>query len=237
MFITGGGSGIGHAMAGGFADAGYRVTIAGRNQKRLAASGHAFIVLDVCDAEAVQAALAEAGPIDVFCANAGAVETAPALKASPDLWRQMLSQNLSSVFYCAQAALPGMVGRGWGRFIVTGSTASLKGYRYASAYAAAKHGVLGFVRSLALELADTGVTANVLCPGYTDTDIIGDAVAQLSARRSIALDEAAKLFTDANPMHRLIAPNEVAGAAVWLASAAGASINGQAIAIDGGETA
>jgi NAD(P)-dependent dehydrogenase (short-subunit alcohol dehydrogenase family) len=224
-------------MARAFAAAGYRVSIAGRNEARLKACGLPYAMLDVNDSDAIARTVALYGPIDVFCANAGGATTSPALKTSAENWQDMLRLNLSSVFHCAQAAIPPMIERGWGRFIVTGSTASLKGYRHASAYAAAKHGVLGFVRSLALETAHLGVTVNVLCPGYTDTDIITDAVDQISARKGIALAEAAKVFTEPNPMHRLISPQEVAAAAVWLASDAAASVNGQAIAIDGGETA
>lgn len=237
VFVTGGASGIGHAIACAFRDAGADVQIAGRNEARLKKAGFSYITMDVCDPQAVPAALRQSGRIDVFVANAGGAETSPAMKTTRELWASMLALNLSSVHHCAQAALPPMIERGWGRFIVIGSTASLKGYRYASAYAAAKHGALGYVRSLALELAKTGVTANAICPGYTDTPMIARAIDNIAASVNRKPDESAKVFSDTNPMGRLVSPREVAAAALWLASDEAAAVNGQAIAIDGGETA
>lgn len=237
VLVTGGSAGIGLAIAQAFASDGYDVTICGRDAQRLRDAKLPHVVLDVCDAVATAEALRQLGPIDIFIANAGGAETAPALKMPREMWDRMLALNLTSVFHGAQAALPSMIARGWGRFIVVGSTASLKGYRYVSAYAAAKHGALGFLRSLALELAQTGVTANMLCPGYADTPMIAQAVDTIASKTKRTRDEAAAAFTDANPMKRLIQPKEVAAAALWLASDAAASVNGQAIAIDGGETA
>jgi NAD(P)-dependent dehydrogenase (short-subunit alcohol dehydrogenase family) len=237
VLVTGGSSGIGLAIAQGFACAGHHVTICGRDAQRLRDTHLPHIVLDVCDEAATAEALRQIDPIDIFVANAGGAETAPALKTPRELWDRMLALNLTSLFTGARAALPPMVARGWGRFIVVGSTASLKGYRYVSAYAAAKHGALGFVRSLALELAQSGVTANMLCPGYSDTPMIAQAIDTIAGKTNRSHDVAAATFTAANPMGRLIQPAEVAAAALWLASDAAASVNGQAIAIDGGETA
>jgi len=236
-FVTGGGSGIGLAIAHAFRDAGHEVLISGRDETRLRAAGLPYFVMNVCDAGAVADCLRRAGRIDIFVANAGGAVTAPALRTSREVWDRMIALNLTSVFHCAQAALPAMVERGWGRFIAMGSTASLKGYRYAGAYAAAKHGVLGFVRSLALELAKTGVTANAICPGYTDTPLVAEAIEAVARKKNLTRDEAAAVFTATNPMGRLVSPAEVAGAALWLASDEAASVNGQAIAVDGGGTA
>ena len=237
VMVTGGSAGIGQAIACAFRDAQHEVVITGRDEKRLRASGFPYFVADVCDDEAMRTAIRRAGPIDIFVANAGGATTSSALRTSREDWDRMLALNLTSAFVCAQAVLPSMIERGWGRFVALGSTASFKGYRYVSAYAAAKHGLLGFVRSLALELAKTGVTANAICPGYTDTPMLASAIQFAAAKTKTTKVDAAKAFTSANPMGRLIAPDEVAAAALWLASEAAASVNGQAVAIDGGETA
>ncbi|RJF85946.1 SDR family NAD(P)-dependent oxidoreductase [Sphingomonas cavernae] len=237
VLVTGGATGIGLAIARAFRAAGHDVMIAGRDSARLEASGFAHLAFDVCDEMAVAEALRAAGPIDIFVANAGGVVTAPVLTTSREDWERMLHLNLTSVWLCARAAVPPMIERGWGRFIAVASTAALKGYAYAGAYAAAKHGALGLVRSLALELAQTGVTANAICPGYTDTPMLRDAIDKVVDRTGRSAEDAASFFTKANPMRRLVAAEEVAGAALWLASDAAASVNGQAIAIDGGETA
>jgi NAD(P)-dependent dehydrogenase (short-subunit alcohol dehydrogenase family) len=234
--VTGGGSGIGLAVALALARTGYAVVIAGRDERKLKATGLEFVRMDVTDEQSVEAALAQCGPVDVFIANAGGAETAPWLKTSRDMFERMLALNLTSAHLCARAALPGMIARGSGRFIAIGSTASLKGYAYTSAYSAAKHGLLGYVRSLAAELAQTGVTANVVCPGFTDTPLVADAAAKVGARTGKAAQETLAAFAAKNPLGRLIRPDEVAAAVLWLASDEAAAVNGQAIVIDGGET-
>jgi len=235
-FVTGGSSGIGFAIAKAFASEGYNVIIAGRTVSRLEESGFTFVEMDVTDEQSVIHGVKAAGPIDVFIANAGAAATAPALKTNRETWDQMIAVNLTSAYLCAREALPQMVDRGWGRFIAIASTSSLKGYAYTGAYAAAKHGVLGWVRTLALELAKTGVTANAICPGFTDTQLVDDALDNIIAKTGRARDDALKALVKDNPMGRLIAPEEVASATLWLASDGAASVNGQAITIDGGET-
>ncbi len=236
-FVTGGGSGIGLAIATSFAARGDKVTIAGRTASRLKDSGLSYIEMDVTDEQSVADGVKAAGPIDIFVANAGAAMTAPALKTDRRDWDWMISVNLTSVYLCAREAIPHMHAQGWGRFIAIASTASLKGYAYTGAYTAAKHGVLGWIKTLALELAKTGVTANAICPGFTDTALVSDALDNIVAKTNRSRDDALAAFVKDNPLGRLIRPDEVAAAALWLASEGAASVNGQAIVIDGGETA
>ncbi len=235
VLVTGGGSGIGLAIAMAFADAGYGVTIAGRDANKLKAAGLKYVEMDVTDEASVFSGVKSAGPVDIMIANAGAVTTAPALKTDRALWDHMIATNLTSVYLSARATAPAMVERGWGRFIAIASTASLIGYAYSSAYSAAKHGVLGWIKSLAIELAKTNVTANAICPGFTDTPLIDNTLETISSKTGRTRDDALTQFTKANPQGRLVAPAEVAAAALWLASDGAASVNGQAITIDGGE--
>lgn len=230
--VTGGSSGIGLAIAKTLAAAGHHVTIAARDRAKLEASGFAFVDMDVTDTASIAAGLKRAGEIDIFIANAGTAKTAPVLKTTRAVWNDMLALNLTSVFDCAQAALPGMLARGWGRFVVVGSTASLKGYPNASAYAAAKHGAVGFVRSLALELAGTGVTANAVCPGYVATPMLDRAVDAIAARVGCSREEAAARFAQQNPSGKLITPAEVATEVLALC-AEDAKANGEAVLVDG----
>lgn len=239
IFITGGGSGIGQSIAQSMANAGYRVTVAGRNLDRLKASGFDYIQMDVTDPVSIKTGYDKAcgkAPIDIFIAGAGAAQTAPAMRTSSDLWDAMINVNLTSIHRCAQVACPSMIDRGWGRFIAISSTAGLKGYRYTSAYAAAKHGVIGYIKCLALELAKTGVTANALCPGFTDTPLIDRAIDIITTATGRSESDARASFASSNPMEKLVTPDEVASAALWLSGEGASAINGQAIAIDGGET-
>ena len=233
--ITGGGSGIGFAIAKALAVDGVAVTVAGRNEAKLKESGFPFVRIDVTDEASVRAVVKEAGVVDICVNNAGFAATAPSLKTTRAVWDEMIALNLTSAFLCSQAVAPAMIERGWGRFIAVASTASLKAYAYTGAYAAAKHGLLGWVKTLALEHAKTGVTFNAICPGFTDTPLIGDAVTAIVKGTGRSVDDARSAFTKANPMGRLVDPAEVASAAVWLAGDGAASVNGQAIVIDGGE--
>jgi len=233
--VTGGGSGIGLAIARGLLAAGHDVVIAGRDEAKLKAAGLPHIVVDVTDEASIAAAAPAAGPVDIFIANAGAAPTALSLKTSRAMWDETLAVNLTSVFSCAQIFAPPMIDRGWGRFIAIASTASHRAYPYTGAYAAAKHGVLGWIRTLALEHAKSGVTFNAVCPGFTDTPLIAGAVARVAAKTGGDIDAAKRALAKDNPMGRLVAPEEVAAAVAYLASEAAAAVNGQSIVIDGGE--
>jgi NAD(P)-dependent dehydrogenase (short-subunit alcohol dehydrogenase family) len=244
--VTGAGTGIGAATAIAFARAGVRVSIAGRRMEPLkqtkAALGEragALVTMDVADEAAVAKGVAqieaEAGPIDILVNNAGKASSAPFEKTESALWAEMLASNLSSVFLVTRAILPGMSRRGRGRVINVASTAGLTGYAYVSAYVAAKHGVIGLTRSLALEYARRGVTVNAVCPGYTDTPLVADAVANIVAKTGRGADEARSTLAKVNPMQRLVTPDEVADSILWLASTGASAINGQAVGVAGGE--
>lgn len=246
--VTGAGSGIGTAIALALAEAGAKVTLAGRRREPLQAlasnlpKGSCFIAdgFDVTDIGAIRSGLekvrAAFGPVSILVNNAGEAPSAPFEKTSLDMWSHVLSVDLTGVFNVTQAVLPDLKARGTGaRIINIASTAGLTGYAYVSAYCAAKHGVIGLTRSLALELAKKGVTANAVCPGFTDTPIIARSIAEIVAKTGRSKEQALAEFTKANPQGRLIRPEEVANTVLWLASPDAGSINGQAIAISGGE--
>jgi len=237
--VTGGGSGIGAAVAKRLLADGLRVTLMGRSQERLqaqqAALGDVAVqVCDVADEDGVTDAFAAVGDVDVLVNNAGQVETAPLARTSLELWQRLLTVNLTGTFLCSRAVLPGMLARRNGRIVNIASTAALKGYAYVAAYCAAKHGVLGLTRSLALEVAAKGVTVNAVCPGYTETDIVASAVSNIVAKTGRTPEQALGELAKANPQGRLTQPDEVADTVAWLVH--NAAVNGQAIAVDGGET-
>lgn len=252
VLITGAGSGIGAAIARDFALSGANVTLSGRRHEPLAAlaaeldqaSGRkaCFVAsgFDVTNAQTIstglQAAQAAFGPVSILINNAGEAPSAPFEKTSLEMWSQVLAVDLTGVFQVTQAVLPDLKAYGANaRIINIASTAGLTGYAYVSAYCAAKHGVIGLTRALALELATKGITVNAVCPGFTDTPIIREAIAQIMQKTGRSEEEALAHFVKANPQNRLIKPEEVAHTVLWLASPDAASINGQAIAVAGGE--
>jgi 3-hydroxybutyrate dehydrogenase len=238
--VTGGGSGIGAAIARRLLAEGLRVTLMGRSLERLqhacAELGDVAVqACDVADEASVSAAFAAVGDVDVLVNNAGQVETAPLARTSFELWQRMLNVNLTGTFLCSRAVLPAMLARQQGHIVNVASTAALKGYAYVAAYCAAKHGVLGLTRALALEVAAKGVTVNAVCPGYTETDIVAQAIENIVAKTGRTPQQARAELAQVNPQARLIEPQEVAATVAWLVGAA--SVNGQAIAVCGGETA
>jgi NAD(P)-dependent dehydrogenase (short-subunit alcohol dehydrogenase family) len=243
--VTGAARGIGAEIAHALAAEGAKLTLLGRKRTaleaiaaRLPGTGHGAVVADVSDPAQVAAAFAEAqarGPVHVLVNNAGQAETAPFARTTLELWQRMLAVNLTGTFLCTQAALPGMLVSGWGRVVNIASTAGLKGYAYVAAYAAAKHGVIGLTRSLALEVAKKGITVNAVCPGYTETDILRDGIANVVAKTGMSQAEALAHFTAGNPQGRIVQPCEVADAVRWLCGGAAASVTGQAISVSGGE--
>ncbi|HYG85070.1 MAG TPA: SDR family NAD(P)-dependent oxidoreductase [Azospirillum sp.] len=237
--VTGAGRGIGAAVARALAAEGARLTLLGRTREPLerlgAELGAAVVQADVTDDAALARAFAEAGPVDILVNNAGTAVTAPFGKTDRDLWDSMLAVNLTSVFSCCKLALPGMVERGWGRIVTVASTAGLRGYAYCAAYAAAKHGVIGLTRTLALETARSGVTVNAVCPGFTDTEMIAASLERIRAKTGRSHADALAELTRTNPQGRLVRPEEVADAVAWLCRPASASVTGQVVAVAGGE--
>lgn len=237
--VTGGGTGVGAQIARTLAEAGAKVTIMGRSEAPLKAQGLPYQLCDVTDASAVQAAFeaarAERGSVEIMVANAGAAESVPFAKMTPDHLNAMLAVNLIGVSNCWQAALPDMKAAGWGRMIAVASTASQKGYPYVAAYCAAKHGVLGLTRALSVELAATGITVNALCPGFIETPLLERSIANIVGTTGMSEEQAAKSLKAGNPQKRFIQTDEVAGAALWLCTEAARSVNGHALSISGGE--
>jgi NAD(P)-dependent dehydrogenase (short-subunit alcohol dehydrogenase family) len=245
--VTGAGRGIGAAIARRLAADGATLTLLGRHGATLRALATQLpptaqarvLVCDVTDAPAVARAwqMLEAAAADVHLLvnNAGQADSAPLVRTSDELWQRMLAVNLTGTFNTTRAALPAMLRAGWGRIVNVASTAGQRGYAYVAAYAAAKHGVIGLTRSLALEVATRGITVNAVCPGFTDTDLLNDSIANVVAATGRDAEAARAEFMRHNPQGRLVRPDEVADAVAWLCSTAAGSVNGQSLSISGGE--
>jgi NAD(P)-dependent dehydrogenase (short-subunit alcohol dehydrogenase family) len=244
--ITGGGTGIGAAIAVALSAAGAAVSLVGRRAaplEELAANIEraCAIVADVTSegdtASMVETARATHGPIDILVANAGAAESAPIGRLDLAHWQRMLGVNLTGAFLSARAALPDLTrkGAGGGRIVLMASTAGLKGYPYVAAYCAAKHGVVGLARALAVELAAAGVTVNAVCPGFTETPLLEASLANIASKTGRSRGEAQAELKRLNPQGRFVKPEEVADTVLWLCTPAAQAVTGQAISVSGGE--
>lgn len=247
--VTGGGRGIGAAVAAALAAQGAAVTVMGRNRDNLQshAAGleaehgrpSAFEVVDLADPAQIEHAFASAtarlGPPTVLVNNAGIALPAPFHRTDLDLWNKVFAVDATAPFLCTRQVLKGMIGAGFGRIVTISSTAGLTGYPYVAAYCAAKHATIGMTRALAREVAKTGVTVNCVCPGYTDTDIVTNALDNITAKTGMPREQALAEIVSHNPQGRLIEPREVADAVAWLCQPGSGSVTGQSILVAGGE--
>ncbi len=245
--VTGGGRGIGAAIAEKLARAGMRLTIVGRDEKTLQSQAAQLREIttvhthtcDVTKPDSIALAFASAsqtlGPISVLVNNAGQAESQAFIKTDLALWQKMLDVNLTSAFLCSQTVLPEMLETGWGRIVNVASTAGLVGYAYIAAYVAAKHGMVGLTKALAMELIQKNITVNAVCPGYTETDIVQAAIATIVEKTGRSQTEARHEIIKHNPQRRIVQPEEVAETVLWLCQPNSGSVTGQAIAIAGGE--
>jgi NAD(P)-dependent dehydrogenase (short-subunit alcohol dehydrogenase family) len=242
--VTGGGRGIGRAIVEAFAGRGLKVSALGRNERVLKAMLRdgtivTYAPVDVTNerdmAEEFARVAEYAGPIDILVANAGGAESAPFAKTGPDQFRRMFELNVMGVVHSIRGVLDSMVRRGAGRIVVVASTAGLKGYGYVSAYCAAKHAVVGLVRSLAIETAKTGVTINAVCPGYTDTELVRESLDRISQKTGRSRESALATMLRDNPQGRLVRPQEVAAAVLYLCSPEAAAVTGTTLVVAGGE--
>jgi NAD(P)-dependent dehydrogenase (short-subunit alcohol dehydrogenase family) len=240
--ITGGAAGIGHAIAKELSAAGAKITILARNFERAQKAADALplaqaIAVDVTDAQSVNRAFETCckDNLDILVNNAGAAKSASFEKTDLDLWQSMLAVNLTGPFLCAQAALPRLKAAPRGHIINIASTSGLKGYAYTAAYSAAKHGVVGLTRSLGLELAETNIQVNAVCPGFTDTDLVQGSIDTIAAKTGRTKEEALAELTQHNPQGKLIDPSEIAATVLWICTSAPPSLTGQAIVLAGGE--
>lgn len=242
--VTGGGTGIGLAIAKALAGAGAQVTITGRRLDVLEAAAEGApglhpLAMDVADEDSVAqgcaVAAAARGPVRITVANAGIAEGKALHKMRTDFWRRMMAINLDGAYFTARETVGGMVEGDWGRVIFISSIAGLKGLKGAPAYTASKHGMIGLMRGLSEDYLGTGLTFNAICPAYVDTDIIARNTESIAARAGIDTDKARAIMVQTNRHKRLIRPEEVAAAAMWLVGPGSESVNGQCIEIAGGQ--
>ncbi len=235
--VTGGNKGVGLACARRLAQDGVEVVVAGRDQAALAHAhaevpGSRVLTIDVTDAEAWQQVNE---PIDILVAAAGVAEPGPIARFPVDTFRHILDVNIIGVFLAVRTVLPGMCERGWGRIIAIASSASHHGIRYGSAYAASKAGLVGFIRSVAVEAQGNGVTANSICPAVVDSAMTDNSIAKIVATGLTEEQARAELIAALSaPLGRFVEADEVAAAVAYFASEGAAAINGQSLILDGG---
>jgi 3-hydroxybutyrate dehydrogenase len=234
--VTGGGRGIGAAVALALARSGVRVMAAARHTTEL--DGVAMQRCDVTQPDDVAALVRttteQLGPIDILVNNAGTASSAPVSKITLDEWQRLFAVNATGTLLCTQAVLPGMRERGHGRIVNIASIAGLDGGKYIAAYSAAKHAVVGFTSSLAAELAGSGVTANVVCPGYVDTPLTDATLQRIMERTRSTRERALGAILEHSGQPRLVTVDEVAACVLALVDDAAATINGQAVLLDAG---
>lgn len=249
VLVTGGGRGIGRAISARLAREGHTVIVAGRTPAKLeqvvstieSAGGKAgSVALDVCDEASVKSAFAtierQWGAVGILVNNAGVIHSNLVQQTTLTAFRRVIETNLTGAFLCMREVIAGMHSQHWGRIINIGSTGSKVGFKFASAYCASKHALVGLSRSVALEVANSGITVNTLCPGFTDTDMVAESASKLQLTAGMTLEEARASLAGMNPIGRFIAPIEVANFVAYLASEAAAAVHGQTLSIDGGES-
>jgi NAD(P)-dependent dehydrogenase (short-subunit alcohol dehydrogenase family) len=241
--VTGANRGIGAAITRALSNAGASVTLMVRDPARAQAVAdaltgpNAIVVADLTDRTAVHAACADAagrlGPVDILVNNAGFTESAPFLKSGPDLFERMIAVHLMGAVHATQAVLPSMIERERGHVVNVASTAGLEGQAYVTAYVAAKHALVGLTRALALEVRKHGVSVNAVCPGYTDTQLVHDAVVRIAAKTGKSESESLRSILAGAGQQRLVTPGQVAAAVIALCTAPAGAPTGQAVVIDG----
>jgi 3-hydroxybutyrate dehydrogenase len=240
--VTGASRGIGRSIAERLARDGMQVVASARNAEQLASvvdafpgSGHRALPMDVGDAESIAKGLAEIGQVDVLVANAGIAASAPYHRTDDAMWDEALRVNATGVFRMCRALVPAMVKARRGRVVIVASNAGLTGYAYTSAYCASKHAVIGMMRAIALEIAESGVTINAVCPGWVDTDMATRAIDRIAAKTGKPASEARATLEAMSPQRRMVQADEVASLVAFLCSDEARGIHGQALAIDGGQ--